>query len=148
MQSRMCARHHVGRGRIERHHAVEVLGRLVEAAARQAVEHVREQRAFFEHRVGDARIGALGLVGVEGLGLEADRLLVKAEREPVRAQLVDRVPVEQFVGRGRLRRTRAGRLRLTEQDVMVGDQARLAQLVARRIGLHAVALFEGGCTTP
>ena len=121
------ARNDILADRAKRHHSLEVLLRLVKAATRQAVEHVGEQRSFFERRVGHTRVGALRLVGIERFGLEPDRLLVEPEREEMRAQLFGSVVIEQLVGRGRLHGARRRRFLVAEQQVMVCDERRLAQ---------------------
>ena len=132
-------RHDVGGHLAERQVAFEVLLRLVEAAAGQAVEHVGEQRALLEHRVGHARVGQLLGGGKERLGLEAHRLLVEAERQEVRAQLFDGVEFQQLVGRGRLHRARRRRLLVAEQDVVVRHERRLADGMLGGAGREDVA---------
>jgi len=90
----------------------------VEAAAREAVEEVREEGGLLERRVHDARVVldedllAGGLVpmahgGVERLWREAHGLLVEAEREPVGTKLLGRVVVEELRGHGGLDVARA-----------------------------------------
>ena len=131
--------HHLGRHPSERQVPLEALLRLVEAAARQTVEHVREQRALLEDRIGHARVGQLLGRGEVGFGLEAHRLLIEAEREEMRAQLLDRVMVQQLVGRRRLHRPRRGGLLVPEQDVMVRHERGLADGMLRRAGSEDVS---------
>ena len=127
MQRFLRAHNDLLANRAKRHHTFEVFLRLIEATACQSVEHVGEKRSLFERRVGHARIGALRLVGVERFGLEPNRLLIKSEREEMRAQLLRGVVIEQLISRRRLHSTRRGRLLIAEQQVVICNERRLAQ---------------------
>ena len=107
------------------------VGGAVEAAARQAVEDVGQEGALLEGGVDHARVVAdehvlaCGLVlvgdrGVKGLGVEGDGLLVEAQGEPVRAQLLGRVGVQKLRGHRRGDLAGARGLLVHEQDVVVG----------------------------
>ena len=117
---------------------------LVEAAAGQAIEHVGQQGAFFQGRVGVARVFALGGVRIEGLGAKANRLLVQAQGQPVGAQLLGGVVVQQLVSRGRLHRSRGRSLALAKQHMVVSNEASLANGLVRAVKIAGTQGLEHG----
>ena len=58
------------------------------------------------------------------------------------AQLVDRIVLEQLIGRRRLHRARRRRLHLAEQNVMVRDERRLLQVARLRVRNLGIAILE------
>ena len=118
--------------------------RTIETTAGQAVEDVGQKGALLEGGVHDARVifdqdllaGFLVLVTharVVGLWREAHGLLVEAKTEPVTAQLLGRVVVQQLQGHGRLDRTGARGLLAHEQHVVVGDGRVLKEVPSERL---------------
>ena len=88
-----------------------LLGHRVEARTGQAVEDSREHRTLLEGGVDHPLVIAgeqrrtirvlAGLARIEGLRGEAHRLLPESQRDPVRAQLLGGIVVEQLLGERR-----------------------------------------------